>query len=278
MLAFVGRRPHGRSLKEAHRGESMQPEIVTVPCLADNFAFLLHDPDTGATAVVDVPEAAPILGALAARGWRASDILLTHHHADHVQGVGEFIAALGAPRPRVVGAAADAHRLPPLDLAVAPGGRFEVGSIGLEVFDVSGHTVGHIAFHAPSARAAFTGDSLMAMGCGRLFEGSAAQMWESLSRLAALPDDTRILSGHDYTRGNAAFGASIEPGNAAIAKRLARTAAAGGGASVHVTLAEEKRTNVFLRAGIPEVRAALGMEGAEDGAVFAELRARKDRF
>jgi hydroxyacylglutathione hydrolase len=256
----------------------MQPEIVTVPCLADNFSFLLHDPGTGATAVIDVPEAGPIGAALAARGWRVTDILLTHHHPDHVQGVEELVGAIGAPRPRVVGAAADAHRLPALDLAVAPGGRLMVGSLAVEVLDVPGHTVGHIAFHVPAAQAAFTGDSLMAMGCGRLFEGSAAQMWESLSRLAALPDHTRILSGHDYTRGNAAFGASIEPGNEAIAARLSRTAAAGGGEAVHVTLAEEKRTNVFLRAGTPAVKAALGMEGADDGAAFAELRARKDRF
>lgn len=254
----------------------MPLQVVTVPCLADNFAFLAHDPATGATAVVDVPEAAPILAELARRGWRASDVLLTHHHADHVQGLAELQAGLPAPA-RVTGAAADAHRLPPLDRAVSPGDGIAVGGVSGTVLDVSGHTVGHIAYHFPEARVAFTGDSLMALGCGRVFEGSLPMMWDSLQRLAALPGDTRICSGHDYLDGNLAFTRSIEPDNAAAAERVAR-ARAGGPEAVHVTLDAECAGNPFLRAPLPHIKAMLGRPDMADGEAFAELRRRKDRF
>lgn len=254
----------------------MPLQIVTVPCRKDNFAFLAHDPATGATAVVDVPEAAPILAALAARGWRATDVLLTHHHGDHVEGLAALQAGLPAPA-RVTGAAADAHRLPPLDDAVAPGGAVTVGGETGHAIDVSGHTVGHVAYHFPASAVAFTGDSLMALGCGRLFEGTAPMMWDSLSRLTALPTETRICSGHDYLDGNLAFARSVEPDNAAAAARVAR-ARAEGCEAVHVTLAEERATNPFLRAAEPGIRAALGMVGATDAEVFSELRRRKDAF
>lgn len=250
--------------------------VVAVPCLKDNFAFLLHDRTGGATLVVDVPEAGPVVAALAARGWQASHVLLTHHHGDHVQGLAELLAALPR-RPEVVGAAADAHRLPPLDRGVVPGERLTLGGLAVAVIDVAGHTLGHVAYHLPAAAAAFTGDSLMAMGCGRLFEGTAPMMWDSLCRLDALPADTRICAGHDYLAGNAAFAASIEPGNPAIAARLAAARAAGP-QGVHATLAEERRSNPFLRARLPAVKAALGMPGASDAETFAELRRRKDRF
>lgn len=254
----------------------MPLQIVTVPCRTDNFAFLAHDPATGATAVVDVPEAAPILAALAERGWTATDILLTHHHGDHVDGLPGLQAGLAA-RATVTGAAADAHRLPPLDRAVHPGDSVSVGSERGEVIDVSGHTLGHIAFHFPGGAVAFTGDSLMALGCGRLFEGTAPMMWDSLSRLMALPEGTRILSGHDYLAGNLAFARSVEPGNAAAAARVARSRS-GGPESVHVTLGEEMATNPFLRAARAETKTALGMAGRSDAEVFAELRRRKDAF
>ena len=250
----------------------MPLQIVTVPCLSDNFAFLAHDPASGATAVVDVPEAAPILAALAAQGWQATDILLTHHHDDHVQGLGALQAGLGAPVP-VTGAAADTHRLPPLDRAVAPGDTVTVGTQTGTVIDVSGHTVGHVAFVFDGA--AFTGDSLMALGCGRLFEGDPAMMWASLGRLMALPGDTRILSGHDYLNGNLAFAQSVEPANTAAAERVAR-ARTEGPEAVHRTLSEERATNPFLRTA--ELAGALGMEGRPAGDVFAELRRRKDVF
>ncbi|MGY6635376.1 MAG: hydroxyacylglutathione hydrolase [Alkalilacustris sp.] len=250
----------------------MPLQVVTVPCLSDNFAFLAHDPGTGATAVVDVPDAAPILAALADRGWQATDVLLTHHHDDHVQGLEALQAGLGRRVP-VTGAAADAHRLPALDHAVAPGDTVTVGTQRGAVIDVSGHTVGHVAFAFDGA--AFTGDSLMALGCGRLFEGDAAMMWDSLQRLMALPGDTRILSGHDYLTGNLAFARSVDPDNAAARDRVER-ARTQGPEAVHVTLDEERASNPFLRTA--ELAGALGMDGQPAGAVFAELRARKDRF
>ncbi|MEE4345798.1 MAG: hydroxyacylglutathione hydrolase, partial [Paracoccaceae bacterium] len=191
----------------------MPLEIVTIPCLKDNYAFLAHDRVTGQTAVVDVPEAAPIAAALAQRGWRLTHVLLTHHHWDHVDG----LAALLADHPAtVIGAAADAHRLPPLDVAVAEGDRITIGSDEGIVIDVSGHTIGHIAFDFPASSVVFTADSLMAMGCGRLFEGTPEQMFHSLAKLAALPDDTLVCSGHEYTASNAKFALTIEPGNAAL--------------------------------------------------------------
>ncbi|MCC6303886.1 MAG: hydroxyacylglutathione hydrolase [Rhodobacteraceae bacterium] len=251
--------------------------VVAIPCLKDNFAFLLHDPATRATAVVDVPEAAPVAAALAARGWQATEVLLTHHHGDHVQGLAGLLEGR-APRPRVVGAAADARRLPPLDLALAPGEAFAVGGLAVAVLDASGHTVGHVAYHVPAAALAFTGDCLMAMGCGRLVEGTPAMMWESLTRIAALPGATRILSGHDYLDTNAAFARSVDPANGpAIAARLA-AARAGGPEGVHVALDVERATNPFLRAALPGAGAAIGMAGAPAPEVFAEIRRRKDRF
>lgn len=252
-------------------------EIVTVPCLADNYAFLLHDPASGATAVVDVPEADPIRAALDEKGWTLTDILITHHHWDHVEGVADLRSTTGA---RVWGAAADAHRLPPLDRALAEGDRVEIGTLGGEVLDVSGHTVGHLAYHFPEAGAVFTADSLMALGCGRLFEGTAAQMWASLSKLAALPPGTLVCSGHEYTASNAKFALTIEPGNAALISRSEEIGErrAQQEPTVPSVLSEELATNPFLRANLPEVKAAVGMQNASDSEVFAEIRARKDRF
>ncbi len=252
-------------------------EIVTIPCLADNYAFLLHDPETGATAVVDVPEVAPIEAALKDRGWALSDVLITHHHFDHIEGVEPLRAATGA---KVWGAAADAHRLPQLDHALAEGDPVQIGGLTGAVIDVPGHTVGHIAFHFPDASAVFTADSLMALGCGRLFEGTAAQMWESLQKLAALPPETLVCSGHEYTAANAKFALSIEPGHEALISRMARIDAARATniPTVPSTLAEELATNPFLRANLDAVKIAVGLPGASDVESFAEVRARKDRF
>jgi len=255
----------------------MPLELVTVPCLADNYAYLIHDGATDATAVIDVPEAPPILNALAARGWRLSHILITHHHSDHIDGVEALAAATGA---RVIGAAADRHRLPPLDEAVREGDTIRIGMEAGTVIDVPGHTVGHIAFHFPESRLVFTADSLMAFGCGRLFEGTAGQMWDSLSKLAALPPDTLVCSGHEYTASNARFALTIEPGNPdVIARSEAVTAArAAGRATVPSLLSEELATNPFLRARLPAVKGAIGLPQATDAEAFAEIRARKDRF
>lgn len=255
----------------------MPLEIVTIPCLNDNYAFLAHDPVSGDTALVDVPEAAPILAALKDRGWTLSHVFLTHHHADHVQGLKEV---LSQHRANVVGAAADGHRLPKLHIAVAEGDTVHVGKEVGHVIEVSGHTVGHVAYHFPDSAAVFTADSLMALGCGRLFEGTAPQMWESLNKLAALPDDTLIYSGHEYTRANGAFALTIEPDNPDLISRVDDIAAARskGEPTVPSSLALEKATNPFLRATVPAVQASVGLSGADPVEVFAEIRARKDRF
>ena len=251
-------------------------ELVTVPCLKDNYAFLIHDDATGATAVVDVPEAAPILAALDARGWALTHVLLTHHHSDHVDGLAGLLIG---PEVAVIGAAADAQRLPPLTQEVTEGDTIHVGSAEARILDVSGHTVGHIAFWFPEAALAFTGDSLMAMGCGRLFEGTPAQMWQSLSKLAALPDETLICSGHEYTESNARFARTLDEPPALVERmdRIARSRAAGL-PTVPSTLAEERATNPFLRAADPALKQALGLADATDAEVFATIRHRKDNF
>ncbi|WP_299969936.1 hydroxyacylglutathione hydrolase [uncultured Roseobacter sp.] len=252
-------------------------EIVTVPCLSDNYAFLLHDSGSGQTALIDVPEAAPILEVARARDWRISEVWLTHHHDDHVQGLGEILAQFPA---KVRGGAADTHRLPSLDHAHRGEDSFDFAGHAVRVIDVPGHTSGHIAFYVADAEAAFTADSLMALGCGRLFEGTAAQMWTSLNRLMSLPPETQICSGHEYTASNAKFALTIDPDNPALISREAsiRATRAADGATVPSTLALELATNPFLRASDRDIRARLKMPDAPDVEVFAEIRARKDAF
>jgi hydroxyacylglutathione hydrolase len=255
----------------------MALELVTIPCLQDNFAFLIRDDATGTTALIDAPEAAPILTALSDRGWPLNLILLTHHHDDHIQAVPDILAATGA---QVWGAAADAHRLPPLDRALTEGDMIAVGGEPGNVIDVPGHTRGHIAFHFPDAGLAFTADSLMAAGCGRLFEGTPQEMWSSLQKLAALPPDTLVCSGHDYLAGNFRFALTLEPGNTALILRIEETERMRreGRLPMPSRLSEELATNPFLRASLPQMKAAVGMPGAADADVFAEIRRRKDRF
>ncbi|WP_187428361.1 hydroxyacylglutathione hydrolase [Roseobacter fucihabitans] len=255
----------------------MPVEIVTIPCLSDNYAFLVHDTASGQTALVDIPEAAPILEALSTRGWVLSEVWITHHHDDHVQGL---VKVLEAHPARVTGAAADAHRLPPLDRSLSDGESFDFAGHSVQVMDVSGHTKGHIAYYMADASAAFTGDSLMALGCGRLFEGSADQMWQSLSKLAALPGDTIICSGHEYTASNAKFALTIDPHNPDLISRNEKivSARAAGSPTVPSLLTLEAATNPFLRAANADIRAGLDMPDATDAQVFAEIRARKDAF
>ncbi|WP_324753495.1 hydroxyacylglutathione hydrolase [Roseovarius sp. Pro17] len=255
----------------------MSFEIVTIPCLTDNYAFLAHDAASGATLCVDVPETEPIIDALAQKGWTLTHVLLTHHHADHSQGLADLLAVHPA---KVIGAKADAHRLPSLDATVEEGDSIIIGDQIGEVIDVSGHTIGHIAVHFPASHAVFTADSLMALGCGRLFEGTPAQMWTSLSKLMGLPPETIVYSGHEYASANAKFALTVDPGNSALISRSDAINAARnqGRATVPSTLADELATNPFLRAADPAIRAHLGMQDASDAAVFAEIRARKDRF
>ena len=253
----------------------MPLELVTVPCLSDNYAFLLHNAETGETALVDAPEADPIEAALADRGWTLTDILITHHHYDHTDAVNALRG-----KARVIGAKADTHRLPDLDVAVAEGDALQVLGEDVHIFDVSGHTIGHIAFYFPESGIAFTADSLMAMGCGRLFEGSAPQMWESLLKLRALPADTIIASGHEYTASNAKFAASLGEDNPALSQRITEItkARAAGEATVPSLLSVECATNPFLRADDPALKSAVGLPHATDAEVFAEIRRRKDNF
>lgn len=255
----------------------MALEIVTVPCRSDNYAFLIHDGETGRTALVDAPETAPLVAALEARGWGLDELWITHHHGDHVEGVEDLRQRY---RCQVTGAAADSHRLPALDRAVGDGDGFDFSGERVEVLDVSGHTVGHIAYYVPGASVVFTADSLMALGCGRVFEGTFTQMWESLSKLAALPPETVVCSGHEYTEANARFALTIEPENPdLISRRDAVLAARGAGTpTVPSTLSEELKTNPFLRAARPEVKALIGLPDASDAEAFAEIRQRKDRF
>jgi hydroxyacylglutathione hydrolase len=182
--------------------------------------------------------------------------------------------------PTVVGAAADARRLPALDREVSHGDTFAFAGAEVHVLDVSGHTVGHIAFHVPAANAVFTGDSLMALGCGRLFEGTPEQMWRSLSRLAALPDDTQVCSGHEYTAANARFAVTVDPDNEDLRQRMTdiEAARAEQRPTVPSSLSLEKKTNPFLRAGLSDLKSAINMSEASDVDAFAEIRRRKDAF
>jgi hydroxyacylglutathione hydrolase len=255
----------------------MPVEIVTVPCRSDNYAYLVRDQATGQTALVDAPAVEPIVEALEARDWGLDQIWVTHHHGDHTEGVDELRRRYGA---EVVGHVKDRARLPKLDHELSEGETVALGETTARVIDVSGHTVGHIAFVLDNDNVAFSADSLMALGCGRVFEGTHAMMWESLAKFLAMPDDMRIYSGHNYGQANGRFALSIEPENAALKDRIERIKQAdrAGEPIVPVTIAEEKATNPFLRAPDPGVKRAVGLAGADDASVFAEVRRRKDAF
>ncbi len=249
-------------------------DIHVIPCLESNYTYLLRDGGTGTVGVVDPGEAAPVAAALEKAGWTLDFILLTHHHGDHIDGVAELVSE----RVVVAGAADDSHRLPPLDVALQKGENWQFGERPVQVFDVSGHTLNHIALHFPEDGAVFSGDCIFPMGCGRIFEGTALQMWESLSRIAALPDETRIYCGHEMAEANGTFCLSIAPDHEATKARMEKVKAmrAGGKPTVPSTVGEEKATNIFLRAGEESVAAKIGMAGGDAAAVFAELRRRKD--
>jgi hydroxyacylglutathione hydrolase len=253
----------------------MPLDIVTVPCLSDNYAYLVNGPD--GVAVIDAPEAGPIMAALEARGWVPDVVLITHHHHDHVGAVEDLRSRYGC---KVMGPAAEQDKLPRLDAALPDGMTGGTGDGAMEVIAVPGHTLGHVAYHYPRAGAVFTADSLMALGCGRIFEGTPEMMWNSLSKLAALPADTMVYSGHEYTASNARFALTIEPDNARLKLRCEAIAHAreAGKPTAQVPLSVELATNPFLRAGRDDIKASLGMAGCSDAACFAEIRSRKDKF
>jgi hydroxyacylglutathione hydrolase len=251
--------------------------IEIIPAFSDNYVYLLRDPDTDAVGVVDPGDAGPVLAALDRLGWRLTHIFNTHHHNDHIGGNRILKDRYGAP---VIGPRADADRIPDLDLGVGDGDSLKFGSQDVGVLEVPGHTRAHIAFWFPDAGVLFPGDTLFALGCGRLFEGTPEQMWHSLGKLRDLPADTRIYCGHEYTQSNARFALSIDPDNPALRERAAHIDAlrAEGRPTIPSTLGEERLTNPFLRADDPDLSAAVGLAGGDPVAVFAEIRRRKDHF
>jgi len=246
-------------------------------CLKDNFGVLLHDPESGATAAIDAPEAAPIEAALKATGWRLSDILVTHHHADHTGGIAELKQR---HRCRVVAPHGEAARIPLVDATVRENDEVQVGSLRGRVLETPGHTAGHISYVFPADKLAFVGDTLFSIGCGRVIEGNAEMMWNSLLKLRALPDDTQFYCGHEYTDANIRFAKTIEPNNKALAARAQEVAKllADGKPTIPATIGEEKAANPFLRADDSELAKSLGLGGAPAWKVFAEIRERKNRF
>lgn len=255
----------------------MPAEIYQFLCLKDNFGVLIHDPASGATAAIDVPEAAPVEAALKKTGWRLSDILVTHHHADHTAGIGEIKAL---HKCRVVAPRAEAQRIAHVDETVAEGDKVRVGSLEACVLETPGHTSGHISYFFPAEKIAFVGDTLFSIGCGRVIEGNPEMMWHSLLKLRGLPDDTRFYCGHEYTAANIRFAKTIEPNNKALAARAEEVTRllAAGEPTLPATIGAEKADNPFLRADDAELAKSLGLGGVPAWQVFAEIRERKNKF
>lgn len=254
----------------------MPAEIRLFRCLQDNFGVLIHDPASGATAAIDAPEAAPVEAALQATGWRLTDILVTHHHADHTGGIAELKAR---HRCRVTAPRNEAARIPDVDATVGEGDRVNVGKLTARVLETPGHTAGHISYVFDADRLAFVGDTLFSIGCGRVFEGNYPMMWESLLKLRALPDDFKLYCGHEYTASNVRFALTVEPDNPALTARAEEVTRlrAENKPTIPSLLGEEKKANVFLRADDPAVAAKLRMKGASAADVFGELRERKNK-
>ncbi len=252
-------------------------DLHMFPALSDNYCFLIHDREAGVTGVIDTPDVAAIQRALEETGWTLTHIFNTHHHMDHAGGNLDLKARTGC---RIVGPRADAARIPGIDVEVGEGDLYEFGSHKMRVFDVPGHTRGHIAYWLEEDGVAFVGDTLFALGCGRLFEGTPAQMWHSLQKLMALPDDTKVYCAHEYTEANARFAVTVEPHNQALLERAKEIEALRRAhrPTIPTTIALEKATNPFLRPDSPDLQRTLGLDGAPLVEVFAETRRRKDNF
>jgi hydroxyacylglutathione hydrolase len=254
----------------------MAAEIRLFPCLTDNFGYLIHDPATGATASVDAPEAAPIAKALEREGWTLTDILVTHHHGDHVGGIAELKQKFGC---RVVAPHDKSARIANVDLRVGQGDIVKIGDLLARVLETPGHTLDHISYVFDNEKALFAADTLFSIGCGRVFEGTYPMMWDSLLKLRALPDDFKLYCGHEYTAANVKFALTVEPDNAALKARAAEVTRlrADSKPTVPTLLGEEKKANVFLRADEPSVAASVRMKDRSAAEVFGELRERKNK-
>jgi hydroxyacylglutathione hydrolase len=254
----------------------MAAEIRTFNCLSDNFGYLIHDDVTKATASIDAPEAGPIIDALEREGWDLTDILITHHHHDHVGGVAELKQKYGC---RVVAPHDKTAKIADVDLRVANGDVVKIGGLLARVLETPGHTLDHVSYVLDGEKALFAADTLFSIGCGRVFEGTHPMMWDSLLRLRALPDDFRLYCGHEYTASNVKFALTVEPDNAALQARAEEVTKlrAASKPTIPVLLGEEKKANVFLRADDPQVAVKLHMKGANAADVFGELRERKNK-
>jgi hydroxyacylglutathione hydrolase len=254
----------------------MPAQTYLFPCLKDNYGVLLHDPQTGATAAIDAPEAAAVEAALKATGWKLTDILVTHHHADHTDGIPALKQHHGC---RVVAPQAEAKRIPLVDETVREGDKVRVGGLEGRILETPGHTAGHISYVFDADKLVFAGDTLFSIGCGRVIEGNPEMMWQSLLKLRSLPDDTRIFCGHEYTQANVRFARTVEPDNRALAAREqeVKGLVTAGKPTIPSTIGEEKAANPFLRADLPEVAASVGLPGNPAWKVFAEIRERKNK-
>ena len=255
----------------------MAIQIEQFMCREDNFGILLRDPETGEVALIDAPQEAPILDAVKRTGWTPKLILTTHHHADHVEANLALKERFGLT---IIGPEGEKDRIPGIDRTVSGGDTIRFGSETIEVIDTPGHTAGHVTYYFPKSGVVFAADTLFALGCGRLLECKPPVMYESLKKLAALPAETQVYCGHEYTLANARFALTVDPTNSALKERAARIEKlrADGKATLPTTIGEELSTNPFLRWHDPAIRRHLGMENATDAEVFAEIRKRKDNF
>jgi hydroxyacylglutathione hydrolase len=261
------------------------PESFLMPTLtvaqfitrSDNFAVLLHDPESGKTAAIDAPEADPIIATLKQRGWTLSHIFVTHKHFDHIEGIPALQAAYDV---EVIGPEASAAETGMYDRTVKGGDSFEWAGRTIQVIETPGHTLDHVSLHIPDERIVFVGDTVFSLGCGRVIEGDHAMMWDSIKAIRALPDETQLYCGHEYTLANAKFALTVDPGNKALTIRAAEVAKLinEGHSALPTTIAQEKATNPFLRADDPALMKRLGMAGAKPAEVFKEIRTRKDKF
>jgi hydroxyacylglutathione hydrolase len=251
-------------------------DIQQFPCLSDNYGVLIRDAEAGVTAAIDAPDASQVAAALKEKGWRLTHILTTHHHGDHTAG---NLALKAETKCTIIGPRGEAAKVPGIDKQVGEGDTFKFGSFEVRVLDTPGHTAGHITYWIPSAGVAFVGDTLFAIGCGRVIEGNAQMMWNSLQKLMALPKETQVYCGHEYTQSNAKFALTIEPENAALVKRAKEVdqLRAAGKPTLPTNIGIELETNPFLRPSVPAIQQRLGMTGKPEWQIFGEIRERKNR-